>query len=93
MGNLIKILLKISPALESGQSLKNSEGWARFSQCSHALMVIFGFSLLAAKMFGFDLPITEDQLAGLAASVASIGGTVAMYLHTATDDSRGLKRK
>lgn len=93
MGNLIAILLKISPALEAGQSLKNSEGWARFSQCSHALMVVFGFVLLMAKMFGFEIPLTEDQLAGLAGSVASVGGTVAMYLHTATDEKRGIKRK
>lgn len=93
MGSIIAILLKISPALEAGQSLTNSEGWARFSQCSHALMVVFGFTLLAAKMFGFEIPLTEDQLAGLAGSVASVGGTVAMYLHTATDEKRGIKRK
>lgn len=93
MGNIIAILLKISPALEAGQSLKNSEGWARWSQCSHALMVVFGFALLSAKTFGWDIPLTEDQLAGLAGSVASVGGTVAMYLHTATDEKRGIKRK
>lgn len=93
MGNLIAILLKISPALEAGQSLKNSEVWAKWSQCSHALMVVFGFALLSAKMFGFEIPLTEDQLAGLAGSVASVGGTVAMYLHTATDEKRGIKRK
>jgi hypothetical protein len=93
MGTLIKILLKISPALEAGQSLKNAEIWARFSQSSHALMVVFGFILLAANMFGFDIPLSEDQMAGLAGSVASIGGTIAMYLHTATDEKRGIKRK
>ena len=93
MGNLIAILLKISPALEAGQSLKNAEGWARFSQSSHALMAVFGFALLASKMFGFDIPLSEDQLAGLAGAVASIGGTVAMYLHSAIDEKRGIKRK
>ena len=93
MGKLISVLLKISPALEAGQSLQNAEGWARFSQCSHALMAVFGFALLSSKLFGFDIPLTEEQLAGLAGSVASIGGTVAMYFHTATDEKRGLKKK
>jgi len=93
MRNIINILLKISPALEAGQSLKNSETWSNVAQSTYALVAVFGFLLLAAKSFGFDLGISDAQLFSLAAAIAGIGGSVSSYLHIATRSSKGIVRK
>ena len=78
--------------MEAGQSLENANGWANVAQASHAIVAILGFIMVAAKAIGFDLPISDDQLAALAGAVAGIGGTVAAYLHVATNSDRGIVR-
>ena len=92
METILALLLKISPALEAGQSLENAKCWSNVAQASHAVVAIFGFILVAAKAAGFNLPISDDQLAALAGAVAGIGGTVAAYFHVATTPDKGIVR-
>jgi hypothetical protein len=92
MGLLIQILLKISPALEAGKSLQNAAGWSNVAQASHALFAVLGFLLLAARYFNYDIPLSNEQLTGLAGALASVGGTVSSYLHVATRVDKGLVR-
>ncbi len=89
----IDLLLKISPALENGQSLEKAETWSNVATATHALVVVFGFILVALKTFHIDIPLSDDQLFQLAGAVASVGGTVSAYLHHATNEKSGIKKR
>ncbi|MGZ5029021.1 MAG: hypothetical protein ACXWAT_00970 [Methylobacter sp.] len=91
--NFLNILLAISPALESGKTLENAAGWANVATATHALVVVFGFLLVAAKVFGYDIPLSDDQIAKLAGAVASVGGTIVGVLHVTTNPNTGITRK
>ena len=93
MGNIFSLLLKISPALEAGQSLGNASGWSNVVTASHSLVAVFGILLIAAKTCGFDLHISDAQVVQLAGAIASVGGTAVAYLHVATNPNAGIKKK
>ena len=90
--SIIDILLKISPALEAGKSLENSGTWNNVATTTHILIIVFGFVLLLVRQGGYDVPISDDQIAGIAGAVASVGGTVNLYLHHATNKNLGIRR-
>lgn len=89
---IFDLLLKLSPALENGKTLKNPETWGNVSNTAHALIIVFGFLLVAAKQFGYDIPISDAQLVELAGAIASVGGTVVAFLHVVTTPNKGIKR-
>lgn len=91
--NLITLLLTISPAIESGQTLKNARGWSNVANATHALIVVFGFLLVVAKFFNIDIPLSDDQIAKLAGAIASVGGTVSGVLSITTNPHAGIVRK
>lgn len=90
---IINLLLTLSPALEAGRSISKASAWANITGATHALVVIFGFILLAAKVFGYDIPLTDDQIAKLAGAIASIGGTIFGIASVTTNPNAGFMRK
>jgi len=90
--SIINILLKLSPALEKGQSLANRETWTNVVLIKNALYTVFGFLLILSKQFGYEFPISDTQLITLAGALASIGEPVAAYLHITTNTHAGLVR-
>ncbi|MGZ5053325.1 MAG: hypothetical protein ACXWAT_00120 [Methylobacter sp.] len=91
--NFLNVLLAISPALEAGKTINNAAGWANVSTATHALIAVFGFLLLTAKVFGYDIPLSDDQIAKLAGAIASVGGTAVGVLHVTTNPHVGITRK
>lgn len=89
--NFMDIIAGISPALEQGKSLANAEAWSNVATTTHALVVIFGFFLLIAKSFNYDLGITDDQLFKIAGVVATVGGSASSYFHHACHKDAGIK--
>ena len=91
--SIIDVLLKISPALEKGKALKNADTWSNVVNAKLALITVLGFALTIAKTFGYDIPLSDDQIAQLGGALASVGGTVVLYFRVATNPNRGLTRK
>lgn len=91
--SIINVLLAISPALEKGQSLVHADTWSNVVNAKLALVTVLGFLLTIAKTAGYDLPISDAQIAQFGGAVASIGGSVVLYFRAATNPSRGLTRK
>jgi hypothetical protein len=90
--SILNILLKLSPALEQGESLANASTWTNVVQAKNAIITVLGFSLVIIKQLGYDLPISDYQLVELAGAVASIGAVVNGYFHVALNKEVGLKR-
>ncbi len=89
----ISLLMNISPALEAGKTLENARGWSNVANATHALIVVFGFLLVVAKVFNYDIPLSDDQIAKLAGAVASVGGTVAGIVSIASNPHAGIIKK
>lgn len=92
MGKLLELLLNISPALENGKTLANPKTWGNVANVSHALIIVFGFILVGVKTAGYDIPITDSQLAQIAGGIASVGGTIVAYLNVATSADKGVNK-
>lgn len=92
MNKILDLLLRLSPALESGKTLANKTAWGNVATTSHALIIMFGFALIIAKMAGINIPISDDQLVQLAGGIASVGGTVVAYLNVTTSSDKGIKK-
>ena len=91
--SIIDLLLKLSPALEKGQALKNADTWSNVVNAKLALVTVLGFALTIAKTFGYEIPISDDQITQLGGALASVGGTMVLYLRAATNPNSGLTRK
>ena len=90
--SILSILLNISPALEKGKSLENAKTWSNVVTAKNALITVFGFALHLAKQGGYDIPITDEQLAELAGAVASIGAVTGQYFHHALNKDAGITK-
>lgn len=91
--SVINILLAISPALEKGQSLAKADTWSNVVNAKLAIVTVLGFLLTVAKTFGYDIPVSDDQIAQFGGAVASIGGTFVLYMRVATNPNRGITKK
>jgi len=91
--SIVDVLLKISPALEAGQSLEKASGWSNVANSTHALVAVLGFLMAAIKLAGYDIPISPDQIYNLAAVIAGIGGTAFTFFSVATNPNAGFVRK
>lgn len=89
---IFNILLQLSPALEAGKSLENRETWETVSHANHALLIVLGIVLALVKQFGWDIPISDGELAQLAGALAAIGQTVSLYFHHALHEQNGIKK-
>ena len=47
---------------------------------------------MIAKQAGYDLPITDDQIAELAGGIAGVGAVISNFLHHTTNPNSGIKR-
>jgi len=91
--SIINILLKLSPALEKGQALANSETWTNVVTAKNAIYTVLAFALIIVKTFGYDIPISDAQIVGLSAAIASIGEPIAAFIHITTNVHAGLTKK
>ena len=91
--SVVDLLLKVSPALEAGRSLEKPEVWANTASATNALIAVFGFLLLGTRSVGYDIPLSDTQIVELSGTIASVGGTINGYLHTATNPNAGFKNK
>jgi len=91
--NFIDLLLKLSPALEKGKALSNADTWSNVVNAKLAIVTILGFALAIAKTFGYEVPVSDDQIVQLGGALASVGGTFVLYFRFATNTNRGIERK
>ena len=92
MDLIIALITKIAPALEEGKQLTHLDFWNNTALVTHALVVIFGVLLAVTKIFHYDIGINEDQLAQIAAAVATLGGSLISFLHHAVSKDSGFKK-
>lgn len=81
----------ILEALDKGKSLANVESW-KSGQVTVNILAGFLASLIGvARAFGFDIPVTDEQLLLVASTLMSALGVYNSFITVATTDKIGLK--
>jgi len=84
-------MLKLIEALKAGKELANPASWKNRQTTMNLLVAVLSLLLLALRMAGIDLQLSDDQLTGTAEAVAVILGLFNMFLTTATSKKVGVR--
>lgn len=84
------IAIDLFKAIRAGKQLKEPKVWSNGASLSNVLATILTFSVGAAKMFGLDLPVTDDQLLSLSGGLAVVLGVINSVVHVATNKESGI---
>jgi hypothetical protein len=91
--SIINILLKLSPALEKGQSLVKADTWANRANATAAVLIVLQFALITLAQFGVVIPLGPVELKTVADAASAIGLAVVSYIHTAANKDCGVTKK
>lgn len=83
--------MNIFNLLKAGNELKNPAVWSNLQSLTNVVAALATGAVSAARLFGFDLPLTDEQLlqaAGAVATLLFVGNSV---LSLATTKDAGIK--
>lgn len=93
MKYLVKLILRISPALAAGEIVVNPEKWKTRANLVAALGVLIGVVDLALLAFGFDVGLSEKDQITIATAAAILMGLFFPIANTVSTKKIGLKVK
>jgi hypothetical protein len=90
---LFQLLLKLSPALEAGKELTNSDVWRDRHRAFQLVMAVLTLAVGALQWQGIDLGLSPTDLAEIGMGIASAGYGVSYYLSIITNKNAGIGKK
>jgi len=82
--------MEIFRAISAGEELANPEVWKNRTVTTNLVLIMLTFCASAARMFGMDLPISDDMLTAAAEIIASCFGLGNIIMIYATSKKVGL---
>jgi uncharacterized membrane protein len=87
-----KLLLRVLPALNAGQELKNVAGWKNVQATANALVAVLGLVVALVQMIWPEVVyFTEEQILAAAGWIATGLAGLNGYLTVATTKKIGVK--
>ena len=74
MFNKIKALIDIPGVLKQGKMVANPEAWKKGQITAGVVAGLLGAIVAGCRAFGYDLPLTDDQILTIGSAVVAIGG-------------------
>ncbi len=74
MFSKMKALIDLPKILEQGKTVSNPEAWKRGQITAGVIAGLIGAVVTAARAFGYDLPLTDDQILTIGSAVVTIMG-------------------
>lgn len=71
---------------KASEIVANPTAWKRGQITVAALTTLLGAIVAAAKIFGYDLPVTDEQIGSIAAGVLAVVGVFNQWTTAATTD-------
>ena len=91
--NVFKLINLLPDVMKKGQVVANPELWKK-GQITSGILVSFLTALLGlAKVFGYDIPLTDDQIAYIASGILSTYGMYNIVATTVSSEKVGIKDK
>lgn len=81
------IVTDIISALSAGKELANAETWKRAQLRTSALVAIISLVITACRLFGWEIPVTPEDINAVALAVGVLGGLF-MGVATAVSSKR-----
>lgn len=90
----IKAVFSIPDVLKQGKMVSNPESWKRGQVTGGVIAGLLGAVIGLAKVFGYDLPLSDDQILSIGSGIVAIGGLFYTPIVTvATTEKIGLQDK
>ena len=84
------LIVDLFKAIKAGNELKNPATLSNKIALTNVLVTLLSFGVGAARLFGVDVVLTDEQLIDIAGGVAVIMGVVNSIIHVATTKDAGL---
>lgn len=91
--NIFKLVNLLPDVLKKGQVVANPELWKKGQITSGVLTTFLTAVLALAKVFGYDIPLTDEQIAYIASGILSTYGMYNIVATVASTDKVGLADK
>ena len=66
------IVVDLFTALKKGKELKNKEIYKNLQSLTNVVAALVAFAVAAIKLFGYEIPITDDQIVMVSGGIASL---------------------
>lgn len=94
MFNKVKALVSLPDVLRQGKMVANPEAWKRGQVTGGVVAGLLGSVIAIAKLLGYELPLSDDQLLSIGSAVVAVCGLFYTPIVTvATTDKIGLPDK
>ena len=94
MFNKVRALISLPDVLKQGKMVANPESWKRGQVTGGIVAGLLGSIIAIAKTFGYELPLSDDQLLSIGSAVVAICGLFYTPIVTvATTDKIGIQDK
>ncbi len=90
MNGKLQALLRV---FRQGEAVADPAVWRNRTDAANAVMALLATLCAVAHLFGFDIPVGDEDLAAIALGIVALVGAGNAVVHIATDPARGLARK
>lgn len=91
--NKFTAIFSVPEVLRQGKMVANPEAWKKGQITTSFLVGFIGLLVSASSLLGYELPITNDQIAGIAGGIMAVFGVYNSVSTAASTDKVGLKDK
>lgn len=74
MFNKIKALIDLPGVFKQGKMVANPEAWKKGQITAGVIAGLLGAIVTGCRAFGYDLPLSDDQILTIGSAVVAIGG-------------------
>lgn len=84
------IVTDLISALRKGKELKNKETFKNLQSLTNVFAALVAFAVAAVKLFGYEIPITDEEIITLSGGIASLVFVGNSVITLATSKSVGI---
>lgn len=74
MFNRIKAIINLPEIFKQGQMVSNPEAWKKGQITAGVLAGFIGAIITTARAFGYDLPLTDEEILTIGSAVVTVTG-------------------
>lgn len=93
MFNRIKAIINLPEIFKQGKMVSNPEAWKKGQITAGVLAGFIGAIVTAARAFGYDLPLTDEEILTIGSAVVTVTGLFwTPAVTVATTDKIGISK-
>ena len=90
--NIFKLINLLPEVVQKGKAVSNPEAWKKGQVTSNALAAFLVALLGAAQAFGYDIPLSAEQINYISGGLLSVYGMYNVVATVVTTEKIGVKK-